>query len=266
MSSGRQLTSGQMDHRIIESIVGRRHLRHGLALSVLLILGFACARTVIYIFFKEAHEDFLVWLRRDTLMGIPRLAAFTASVWLCLKFDVPIHPLVAKRGLLLVAVTMVFFGVSQYIYRGIHLGFQDFFLESWFYLYVLNSVIVGIWEEFHFRGYLFSITTAQFGAVFGALISSALFAMMHFEAQPIAHWPTIFAFGMAMCALRYYGASLLILALGHSLLEVIFIFWQELQFGSWDFYLNTISQIMIAAALWLFVNRRALRNKYARHS
>lgn len=161
-------------------------------------------------------SDFETWFARDLIMSVPRLAGFAACLavargfgdWRSWGWGRFFRGDLAGWLLLLAAVAMEVLG---HLAAGSGSSFgPGLLLAGW-----LSTVPVALFEETAFRSLLFLALRERFHVLPAALISSVLFAVYHFEAQPIAMWPHIFIFGVAACAALQRGVSMPALILAH---------------------------------------------------
>lgn len=78
-----------------------------------------------------------------------------------------------------------------------------------------SSLVAPLFEEIMFRGFLLGHLDKALGPLRASLISSAIWAMVHFQYTPVEKG-YIFLFGMLLCAARYRGKTLLTPVIIHS--------------------------------------------------
>jgi membrane protease YdiL (CAAX protease family) len=187
--------------------------------TLLVLLAYVVARNRIYFFFPAHSLE--SWFVRDTWMTIPRLACFTAifciySGWKTTRTD---WRLSGNRK----SLTLGFFPVALWCFytsgsRGDHFPHQMIFIGA------ATSAIVGLFEEYAFRGPLL-IDLAQPASVLRSIfISAFLFTIYHFQAQSLRSWPAIFLTGITFAGLRFRGVSLAWLVLIHTIIDASYFF------------------------------------------
>jgi membrane protease YdiL (CAAX protease family) len=98
------------------------------------------------------------------------------------------------------------------------------FPPSGIVLGVATTAVVAGFEESLFRGLFYSSLRARFGAPGAAALSSLLFMVFHWGAQPVYEWPQIFGWGMLACGALELGAGLWLTALAHEITDVQWFF------------------------------------------
>jgi len=111
----------------------------------------------------------------------------------------------------------------------------------------LTTIPVALFEEYAFRGPLLTDLSRRFSAPMGVLLSSVVFTVFHFQAQPLTFWGAIFLMGVILANLRLRGLSLGWLAATHFLVDTECNF-----FGSWQPTMSSLHGIAYQAALFLY--------------
>jgi membrane protease YdiL (CAAX protease family) len=94
-------------------------------------------------------------------------------------------------------------------------------------IYLLVAVAAPVLEELFFRGALFTALRTRFPWALSALISGALFAMVH----PVQDWPQILGLGFALATLREMRQSLVPGMVAHCLQNSLAFVTMSLIFG-----------------------------------
>lgn len=151
--------------------------------------------------------DLEAWFWRDLAMTGPRLAGLLACLLISRRardwngwgwnsaMTLAGGAALALAGTLEILHRLM--GGSEAVFGGARLA------AAW-----LATGPVALFEEAAFRSLLFLSLRERTSPRLAALLSSALFAVYHFEAQPVESWPRIAAFGLAACAALHRGAGL----------------------------------------------------------
>lgn len=188
------------------------------ALAALLITAaFIGVRAWIYALHPAIDID--TWTARDALMNWPRAAAIAATL----------------------AAMAAFGGVSRRNWRGLTSSFLPLAVvgaaQTWGAWHdagpgdltaaqsaagLWANLFVVIWEEACYRGLLYLGLRERMKPLPAALLSSAAFMAMHWQAQPLWSWPRIFFYGVVACAALEGGTGLLWLMLVHLIVDSAF--------------------------------------------
>jgi membrane protease YdiL (CAAX protease family) len=82
-----------------------------------------------------------------------------------------------------------------------------------------TSLIVGLYEEYAFRGPLLAAFRERMSVLSTALLTSVIFTVYHIQAQSFRSWGMIFLMGIILANLRFSGLGLGWLALIHGLID-----------------------------------------------
>ena len=193
--------------------------RHSSALagSLAVIVAYVLIRSSVYHFFPVTSQE--AWLLRDTLMTVPRLGAFAALVllnriWKADRFDLRLWDF-GRAALLRFVPTALW----VFHFRG---GQGDNFTPSQMAVGFFTSLVVGLFEEYAFRGPLLFALRQRLSLLATAVVSSALFAVYHVQAQPMRSWGAIFLTGVIYANLRFRGLSLGWLAIIHGATDAFY--------------------------------------------
>jgi membrane protease YdiL (CAAX protease family) len=159
--------------------------RHSSALigSLAVIVAYVLIRSCVYHFFPVISQD--TWFFRDILMSVPRLGAFAALVllnrfWNAARFDLPLKDF--RRAALLGLVPVALWGF--YFSGGQGQNFTPFKMFVGFF----TSLVVGVFEEYAFRGPLLFALRQRLSLFATVVLSSVLFSIYHVQAQPFRCW------------------------------------------------------------------------------
>ncbi|HWD18706.1 MAG TPA: CPBP family intramembrane glutamic endopeptidase [Verrucomicrobiae bacterium] len=158
------------------------------------------------------------WFVRDTWMSVPRLAAFLAIFCIHGGWRRPRLDFWRAGDFKVVALGLVVVALWWFYFSG---GVGDGFSTDMICIGVATSAVVGLFEEYAFRGPLLVALGPARQAV---LLSSFLFAIYHFQAQSVEAWPAIFGTGVVFASLRFRGASLALLVALHTLIDAGYFF------------------------------------------
>jgi membrane protease YdiL (CAAX protease family) len=204
-------------------------------LSLFIVSGYMLVRAIIY--YMMPVRSLSDWFYRDVIMCLPRLIGFY------MVFRITKH----HSGLKMVRTRFV------YIYGG--LLFVTYALDlvpkGWApwpnYMVcvgLVTSIVVGLFEEYLFRGALLTGLLRSYPVLSSIFVSSAIFTVYHLQAQPLRSWPGIFLAGLVFANLRLLGLGLLGLSLLHGVID-------------WSFFLFTptsnISPVFLAVVALLAV-------------
>jgi membrane protease YdiL (CAAX protease family) len=185
--------------------------------SAIALVSFALIRCWVY-YVYPAH-DLERWFMRDCLMTIPRLFALLALLAINEVRDASsrwLHPEGVTKAALFGIVPM---GLWLYYFSsGNGARFGPFEISVGF----LTSLVVGGFEEYAFRGPLFSILRERTSTTAAIFMSSVLFMLFHVQAQPIEFWPIIFLMGIVFGSLRVRGMSIFWLSSIHAAIDTCY--------------------------------------------
>lgn len=190
--------------------------------SLAVIVAYMLLRSGIYHFFPVTSQE--TWFARDAVMSVLRLSAFTTlflfnRTWNLARFDFPLKDLgrIALWGLVPLALWAYYFSGSH----------GDPFAPWMIALGTLTSLIVGLCEEYTFRGPLLATLRQDLSAFSTIFLSSVIFTLYHFQAQPVSSWGMVFLTGVILANLRLRGLSLGSLALLHGLIDASYFLFQQ---------------------------------------
>lgn len=187
--------------------------------TIVVVAAYMGVRSIIYFLLPATSME--AWFARDTIMSVPRLAAFAALLlfnrtWKSSTFDWQPEDFgkVLLFGGLLVAFYAFYYSAS---------GGSTIpkFAAAWL---ALTTVPVVLFEEYAFRGPLLTRLCQQLNPPMGILLTSLLFTVFHLQAQPFSDWGEIFFVGFILANLRIKGLSLGGLALIHFLVDMVWVF------------------------------------------
>jgi membrane protease YdiL (CAAX protease family) len=187
--------------------------------TLTVICGYMLVRGCVYYFLPVTSVE--TWFLRDALMNIPRLGAFMALVllnrtWNALRLELPVSDLgrAALLGFAPVALWTFYFSG----------GSGPPFTRLMMLVGIFSSLIVGVWEEYAFRGALLFAFRQRMPVFASIVLSSGVFAIYHVEAQPFRAWLHIILMGVIFANLRFRGLSLGWLAMIHGVIDALFFF------------------------------------------
>jgi membrane protease YdiL (CAAX protease family) len=192
-----------------------RMLREG----VLVVLAYVAVRAVVYHHFPiHTSED---WSRRDGWMTVPRTLGFLALLLLNrFRWRGIVRPEWSLRPVDGVAALLA---AGVYWFSAAHCR-GPAYVPEWMAVGIAATVAVALFEEAAFRGAILSglreVTTEGRAIIFSAF----LFAVFHFQAQPLYVWPLIAATGVVLANLRTRGLGLGWLAALHGFFDIAFFF------------------------------------------
>lgn len=188
--------------------------------SMAVVVLYMLVRAVIYHAMKPATlED---WFARDTLMCVPRLLAFITLLgldrlfWRTVPFDLKIKEFkqpVLWGGVLILVHAIYWSGSSGSLWP------MQIITGALF-----TTVFVGLFEEYAFRGVLLAGLREAMGPVKAVVVSSIIFAVYHFQAQPVSSWLSIFLIGGILACLRLRGVSIFWLTVIHIIIDDAYFF------------------------------------------
>ena len=196
-----------------------------------------------------AYSRDLSWEQYDLWMTLPRLFGFVACLVIINRYGGlrlwGWHAGFSRRGLFLLALI-----VAAYIahYASSVRLYHNTVAELW--MGWATTVAVVLFEESSFRGLMYLSLRQRYGAAGAAALSSVLFTLYHWQAQPISEWPQIFAYGMVACSALELGTGLVWVAVAHAIIDGLWF-----HFGSGRGFQHpaymTASFLCYIAALWL---------------
>lgn len=214
--------------------------------GALLVIGvYMLARAAVRDLFPVTSQE--TWFTRDTVMCLPRLAAFALLFyfnrhWQLVRFDFPAKDLarLALRGSIPLALWVFYFSGS----RG------DDFMPWMIALGFITSMVVGLFEEYAFRGPLLAGLAKRWSDFPAVLVSSLLFTVYHYPVQPVASWGSIFLTGIVMANLRLRGISLGALSLLHGLIDASYFLFSDITQDPFNFHGLVLQLGLFCYALW----------------
>ncbi|MEQ1677104.1 MAG: CPBP family intramembrane glutamic endopeptidase, partial [Chitinophagaceae bacterium] len=90
-----------------------------------------------------------------------------------------------------------------------------------------TSMIVALFEEYLFRGVLFTAFQKYMSPLKTLLLTSFLFMVYHYQAQPLVGWPYLFIMGVLFGNFRLRGTGLCRLILLHGLVDAAFFLYPQ---------------------------------------
>jgi uncharacterized protein len=73
---------------------------------------------------------------------------------------------------------------------------------------VLTCLVAPLAEEFFFRGFLFSVLASRIGVAAGAILTGAIFGLIHLPGSPLLGVAVLVAFGALLCLVYWKTGSL----------------------------------------------------------
>jgi membrane protease YdiL (CAAX protease family) len=193
--------------------------------AVGIIFAYMAARAAIYHAFGPL-TSFAQWMTRDRWMTLPRLIAFTACLWVAHQ-NGGIRRWGWGTRLPKWGAFALLLGIVAYLlYFKAHRKMFDL-SASRLEIVWATTLAVALFEETAFRGLVFRSLDPYCGAMGAALISSTLFALYHWQAQPLREWPVIFIYGVMACGVARTGVGLLWLVIAHEIIDGL-----EFHFGT----------------------------------
>jgi membrane protease YdiL (CAAX protease family) len=202
-------------------LTGKSFLNNKLYISLVIFLIYFVSRYFIYA--VVPNVDFQSWLFRDSIMNFPRIVCLLLVV--AFTFDhrrrkKDLYPnLSGKKRAFIVGVLLMLPIILRLFCFEIKTYSFEFTL-----LFVLNSFVVGFFEEALFRGGFFDSLNGMLGSKSAVWFSSFLFMIFHIQAQDVTLFPGIFIFGIICALLRRDGVSLFLLSLIHSIYDSLILF------------------------------------------
>lgn len=156
---------------------------------------------------------------RDDVMTIPRLMAFTTLLlvnrdWNSANFRLTLKDIWRAMywGIIPVALWVFYFSC----------GYGQAFTPYKIAAGCFASLVVGLLEEYAFRGPLLSALRGRTSVVATTALTAALFTIYHIQAQPFTHWGAIFLMGVIFANLRFRGLSVIGLTLIHWIIDALY--------------------------------------------
>ncbi len=163
------------------------------------------------------------WFVRDTVMNGPRALALGLALFLGLRVwgrdALGLH---ARGGRTAVFVFLTFFLILWLPDPWSRTQENGFGIPALLVL-VASSVLVGFWEEILYRGVLLNAIRDWKGERAAIWGSSFLFTIMHVQAQPVVHWPSIFLSGVLFAVMRVQGVGLFWIIAVHAGFDALFL-------------------------------------------
>ena len=152
-------------------------------------------------------------------MTIPRLTAFAALLLLNRRGNIAPWNMPLRDGPR--AALLGFVPLALYLFV-LSAGDSPSFTVTMMVVGFFTSLVVGLFEEYAFRGPLLS-ALSQRSSLFSAIVlSNIFFAVFHIQAQPFRYWLGTFLIGVIFANLRLRGLSLGWLALLHGMIDACF--------------------------------------------
>lgn len=193
--------------------------RNAAILGFAIFLVYAALRYLIYD--SVPAPTGFDWFLRDTLMNGPRLLALGLALLLGLKVwrreGLGLH---ARGGRTAALVFFTFFFVLWLPDAWSRSGENGLGIPALLVL-AASSVLVGAWEEILYRGVLLNGIRDWKGTQAAIWGSSFLFTIMHVQAQPVLHWPSLFLCGVLFAVMRAQGVGLIWLIAVHAAYDAL---------------------------------------------
>ena len=120
---------------------------------------------------------------------------------------------------------------------------------------VLTCFVAPIAEEFFFRGFMFSALAGRIGVALAAIVTGAIFGVIHLPGAPLMGVAVLVAFGIALCLLYWKTGSLIPCMALHALNNAIsFGFTKELP--GWAILLLAVSSVALVVLIGVALARR----------
>jgi len=182
------------------------------AYGILLALVFMVSRAMLMAAFSSVS-----YVIMDTLKDIPRIVVASIAYCLAVKTyssdELGLH----RRFTWL---PFAFLAAEIIIDLAILPSAEKHYTPIWqIAVLVVNSFVVGFFEEVLFRGLILQSIKKWLGVWPAIFISSILFMLFHFQAQRLEHFPSIFLYGMVAAILRLSGQSLWVLMIIHGVFD-----------------------------------------------
>jgi len=188
--------------------------------EAMLVIGwYMLVRACIYSLLPVVSLE--TWFVRDNWMTIPRVLAFVALLLLNRRWEVAAWTMPWREWAR--AVWMGWVPVGLYLWN-FSVGEGESFTVTMMGVGFFTSLVVGLFEEYAFRGPLLAALAQRFSKFAAVILSNVMFAAFHIQAQPVRAWPTIFLLGVVFAHLRLRGLSLGWLALLHGVIDAAW-FW-----------------------------------------
>ncbi len=211
---------------------------HAILFSLLPVCAYIGVRYLIYGMLPAS--SITQWFIRDCIMTIPRLLAFGALLFVNRKFDglVPFDfGLSRNSGTMFWVSSLIVIYVVSFVLR----GWYPWLANGELIIVLLTSIVVGVFEEYAFRGMILGHLLRRVPTIAAVLLSSLLFTIYHWQAQPLNTWFGIFFTGIAFAIARLQGVSLFWLALAHGIIDWGFFFF--------DSQFNLTSELVLVTGL-----------------
>lgn len=168
--------------------------------------------------------DLNSWVFRDSIMNLPRILCLLLTIFVVInKRNVRTEFLTGSRkikSLFLICILLI----CMLLARSFFYGRFDYSGNS-LIIVILNSFVVGFFEETLFRGAIFESLKKWIGSNGAAFWSSVLFMIYHVQAQNLIEFPLIFLLGLLFAILKGEGFSLINLALLHAIFDSVALIW-----------------------------------------
>lgn len=190
-------------------------------IQALLIIGaYMIIRALVYLFIPATSQ--WAWFYRDCWMTIPRFVTFCSLllmdlyIWKSSLFDFLFKD---------IGQAAFYGGILVFIYLSYLIGsYGDPWPGKFILIGIVTSAMVGLFEEYAFRGIILGNLVKKWSKVSSILGSSAVFTLFHFQAQPFNEWPSLFLAGVALANLRLRGLSLFWLVVIHTVIDAAYFF------------------------------------------
>ncbi|UPT72635.1 MAG: CPBP family intramembrane metalloprotease [Elusimicrobiota bacterium] len=187
--------------------------------ALLVTAAFMAARFGVRVALPPA-TDLHTWLLIDAWKTIPRLGALAACWWAMRPAGPRAWGWTAPSG---AGAALAFAACFALGLKFLDNGPGDFGAGEKA-VGVLLTIPVALWEELCYRGLLFQGLRREMSALRAALISTAVFTVMHWGSIGVAGWPEIYLTGFVWCGAAALGAGLPALAVSHWLVDSVW-FW-----------------------------------------
>jgi membrane protease YdiL (CAAX protease family) len=187
------------------------------------------------------------WFWRDALMSIARLAALIALLvlnrkWHSLDWRLADYRRAIIMGIIPVALWEFYFTGSD----------GSRFPAPMICGGMFSTALVGLFEEYAFRGPLLAALRQKMSLLSSILLSSAFFVIYHVQAQPPSTWGAIFLMGVIFANLRVRGLSIGWLAVIHGVIDASFFLFKTDNPAQFSFYGIVLNVGLLAYAVMTF--------------
>ena len=186
--------------------------------TLLILAAYVLARNFIYSLYPVNSTG--AWFERDTLMTVPRLVIF-AALWFANRFFWKATRIEMARKDFLRAMLLGFSPMilwTLYFSQSHGPGFPTYMKA----IGISTSLVVGLFEEYAFRGLLLTGFTWCLTILPAIIVTNLLFCGYHIQAQPLESWGMIFLTGVVFANCRLRGLGLGWLVLIHGAIDALY--------------------------------------------